>query len=736
VNSCLARGQALEAHPGGIDLFELIHRERWDPRTAEWQDLDEPLLAQEGKRLTHGHAADAELGGELLLAKPHPRRNTTGEDPGTQLAVDPADGLGPAVPEPLVSRFRHQTASIANCIQSLIGSDAAMGSRGEGRRMVVAVRAGLHVSKGTLRVMPRGGNVRRARLASPVLSVVHTPLTDDTRVLSGLLAAIGSTSQPVEVAQRAVESLVASAGCSSAQTYFWRSVERQLIRSAIAPLDDAAGFEDSYAIGTGIVGGAAMTPTRTTFAPVEPGLARARANRAPSRSTAIVVPITARDGALLGVLVAVTAGNAAPSSPLALLVRDTARIIGLAAEQDALANVAARQGDALELIVALHRSADADTSLAHALAEVASIGLRVLQANTCAIYIADRSASHFRLAACAPHDAGFPAFWRDARDGGWRDQARSVQAGDTIPHPQRSTPQVGAVAIAPASAGADLVVALFGDERRRAFVADELRLCGRVAGVAAMLVRQRRLVDYAMERRRSPDVLWDLIGSAPVDRAAITARAQRLGCDLGVPRVVLVANATGAAAERLRLRITGLDRTALADVGDESVVAVVAADAARAITDLDADAGMSQECREVAGYPIAYRQAQDALGLGVRLFGHGHVTRHDELGSYRFVPALIESGLTTESAYQNLARLSDDLLRTLEAYLDCGGNTALAAKQLFLHRNTLRQRLERIAALIDLDLTRPSAWLPLNLAIKTARLSRLNAVATAETHAR
>lgn len=583
-------------------------------------------------------------------------------------------------------------------------------------------------------VMPRSGNVRRARLASPPLSVVHTPSMNDARILSGLLAAIGSTSQPAEVAQRAVESLVASAGCSSAHAYFWRSVERQLRRSAFAPLEEGVDFEDTYPLGTGIIGGAAMTPTRSTFAAVEPGMAHARASRAPSRSTAILAPITARDGALLGVLAAVTTGNAAPTSPLAHLVRDTARILGLAVEHDALANVAARQGETLELIDALHRSADADTSLPHALTEVASIGLRALQANTCAIYVADRSASHLRLAACAPHDAGFPPFWRGTSDGGSRDQARSVPAGETIPHAQGSAS--GAVAIAPASAGADMVVALFGDERRRAFVGDELQLCRRVASVAAMLVRQQRLVDYAMERRRSPDLLWDLLGSAPVDRAAITARAQRLGCDLGVPHVVLVANATGAAAERLRLCITERDRSALADVGDDRVVAVIAVDAARTITDLAADAGMSQECREVAGYPIAYRQAQDALSLGVRLFGHGHVTRHDELGSYRFVPALIESGLTAESAYQNLARLSDDLLRTLEAYLDCGGNTALAAKQLFLHRNTLRQRLERIAALIDLDLTRPSAWLPLNLAIKTARLSRLNLNATAETHAR
>ena len=72
-----------------------------------------------------------------------------------------------------------------------------------------------------------------------------------------------------------------------------------------------------------------------------------------------------------------------------------------------------------------------------------------------------------------------------------------------------------------------------------------------------------------------------------------------------------------------------------------------------------------------------------------------------------------------------MSRLSDELLRTLEAYLDSGGNTALAAKQLFLHRNTLRQRLERISTTLDLDVSAPERWLALQLAIKTARITRL-----------
>ena len=134
---------------------------------------------------------------------------------------------------------------------------------------------------------------------------------------------------------------------------------------------------------------------------------------------------------------------------------------------------------------------------------------------------------------------------------------------------------------------------------------------------------------------------------------------------------------------------------------------------------------MSQPCRELARYPVAYRQAREALELGIRLFGEGRVVRSDDLGSYRFVPALVESGLRAETEYVQVSKLPDELLRTLEAYLDSGGNTALAAKQLFLHRNTLRQRLERISTSLQIDVSVPQRWLALQLAIKTARMARL-----------
>ena len=58
-----------------------------------------------------------------------------------------------------------------------------------------------------------------------------------------------------------------------------------------------------------------------------------------------------------------------------------------------------------------------------------------------------------------------------------------------------------------------------------------------------------------------------------------------------------------------------------------------------------------------------------------------------------------------------------DLVKTLAAYLRYGGNTTQAASALYLHRNSLRYRLERIQLLLKLDPDDPDARLALQIAL-------------------
>jgi len=58
-----------------------------------------------------------------------------------------------------------------------------------------------------------------------------------------------------------------------------------------------------------------------------------------------------------------------------------------------------------------------------------------------------------------------------------------------------------------------------------------------------------------------------------------------------------------------------------------------------------------------------------------------------------------------------------DLLKTLTAYLQHGGNATRTADALYLHRNSMRYRLARIHALAGLDPDDPDDRLALQIAL-------------------
>ncbi len=62
------------------------------------------------------------------------------------------------------------------------------------------------------------------------------------------------------------------------------------------------------------------------------------------------------------------------------------------------------------------------------------------------------------------------------------------------------------------------------------------------------------------------------------------------------------------------------------------------------------------------------------------------------------------------------------LLGTLRTWMDCGGNTSAAARELYCHRNTVRNRLQRVEELSGQSLSDPRGIAGLSIAAKGARL--------------
>jgi hypothetical protein len=63
------------------------------------------------------------------------------------------------------------------------------------------------------------------------------------------------------------------------------------------------------------------------------------------------------------------------------------------------------------------------------------------------------------------------------------------------------------------------------------------------------------------------------------------------------------------------------------------------------------------------------------------------------------------------------AETGSTLVETLRAYVEHHGSAADAAKQLFIHRNTMRQRLDKLEKSLSLPLDSPDGWLVTRLAL-------------------
>ena len=125
----------------------------------------------------------------------------------------------------------------------------------------------------------------------------------------------------------------------------------------------------------------------------------------------------------------------------------------------------------------------------------------------------------------------------------------------------------------------------------------------------------------------------------------------------------------------------------------------------------------------------SYEEAEEAIRIS-QLMGieEGVVAFHD-LGLLHWLyhlPAEKQADNIYLSYIQTLRQYDQerdaDLVKTLESYLEHGGALVDTAKSLFIHRNTLLHRLERIESLCHIDLRHPLHRLNLYAAVKHYRL--------------
>ncbi len=239
--------------------------------------------------------------------------------------------------------------------------------------------------------------------------------------------------------------------------------------------------------------------------------------------------------------------------------------------------------------------------------------------------------------------------------------------------------------------------------------------------VALELMRQRAMRDT--ERRLAGDVLAEALSGGLAEhelgsRLGPFGVGERLAvlvfseCDLGTAEATL---------DRF-LREEGVG--ALVACRDDLLCAVVDATddldpialAARALPVLgDADPPLRAAASRVA--PVgslrrSFHEARCALEAAAMANGHApEVASHRDLGAFQLLLALQDDEalkLYCDSVLGPLedggGEYGDELVRSLEAFIEQNGQWEKAARQLFCHRHTLRYRIRRVEELTGRDL--------------------------------
>ncbi len=140
---------------------------------------------------------------------------------------------------------------------------------------------------------------------------------------------------------------------------------------------------------------------------------------------------------------------------------------------------------------------------------------------------------------------------------------------------------------------------------------------------------------------------------------------------------------------------------------------------------------LSRFTQEPERLGAALEEARLAHSIGERLGRLGEVVTFEETGVYKLLFRVLADHPDELIRFyeQTIAGLMEydaarqtDLVATLATYLDNDGNLAATAGRLFTHRHTVRYRLDRIAALSGLDISRSDDREMLSLGLKAMRL--------------
>ncbi len=578
-------------------------------------------------------------------------------------------------------------------------------------------------------------------------------LADERAYLYGIIRTIGAGPDLRSILSGVVRLATEATHCHACLIWFLEG-DRLVLRASSEPYASFAG-SISVAMGEGLVGWVARTK-RSAF--IEDGaLDDPRVKYFPELDeehfqSLVSVPVFGRGGDVMGVIsLHAEAPHEFAREDLEFL-EHTASLTAGAVENARLYEESTARVDVLTDLSRLSRRIASASETDELLGSVVGGTRDLLGATRCEIYLMDGDGS-LDAAATDPPRTDVTRVPGDLAARIEREPAEPKDIAELAGTLWGPAPD-GTPLVAPLTVGDDLL-GLLAVLTPSPAPAAETALAA-IAAHTAVAIRQHELVERLLEKNLVSEFFGALARrDSPAGRAA--SLAARLGVDLESPHVVAVITPWHDGREdrrtdrttpgwhdqvvkienALTARIPGISL----DRADRSIRGLIPVanrpdGAAEELRDVlvhlgepPLSVGVSDTCSGSGPYPAAFEEASAAAEIGALLRRGPGVAEFRELGAFRYV--LASPDLARDVDRQRLDRLlaydrrrGTTLLDTLERFLDERGNVVGTARALYIHPNTLRQRLERIETETGLDLECDD-WLSLAIAVKVVKLEHL-----------
>jgi GAF domain-containing protein len=455
----------------------------------------------------------------------------------------------------------------------------------------------------------------------------------------------------------------------------------------------------------------------------------------------VSLPLVTRSGDVLGVIAAHGEAPRSFSPEDQRFLLSSAALATSAIENARLAEERSRRVVVLERLVQLSRRIAEAETIETLLRDVVSRLLPLLSAASCRLYVLEPDRGRLRLRACSPASAGGVPVIPLPAVGAALAERRNLEA---LAHAARAgDDNAGGWLFVPLVVSGELlgllaVMARQGDR----FGPDDRDLAATVMAQAAVAMKKIQLMERLSERNLIKDFFDGLAGAE--EDESVRGRARRLRWELEAPGLVLIARRCAAAsaagddegawAAPLEAKLAAAFRGALIERNETGVRALIPCgsvsegDVQARVRDVHGavstaehpvSIGLSAACSGPAAYAVGFVEAAEAAQVAAAVYRRAGVVPFDELGPYKYLLRLaLESGGRDRHGERLGALLDYDrthrsqLFRTLEEYYRHRGRIAPTAASLYIHPNTLRQRLTRIATVTGLD---PEAEDPLTI---------------------